>query len=440
MSIYHAVRRALKSDEGGSFVARGLALPISAVCTLIITALVIRNLGVNGYAIFAIIISVPHLVPISDFGLSVSLTDSLAKYGPKSEHFQMTWRRVRRLLAFVAVISTMIGLIVAGFGGWATLLRLPAGLASELSGVVVMVYLGIGIYLGAGQRILLGLQKQKIAVYISGLSGPCSLLFVWVSLLITESNLISVVIANCLGPLIANTLIYLKAIRSANNESIDRVHYVRISDRVSTSYRSVIRASVPMAIISISLPLTYQSDRVLLSHLMGPAAVASYSLVSTLYMPLLSLITVSSQSLWPKFIASKAKGKSMSTELLRGSILFCIVGMILSVSLIALGPLIVSYLSDGLAVPSGLYFAFGALLIAFGASAASGMLQMDFKGRVIQAVGAMTMVVFKLPLAIYLIGIFGPTGAVLGTLIPLIVVMILPTTISAIIRIKNGEL
>jgi O-antigen/teichoic acid export membrane protein len=421
------------ADVAGSTTARAFVMPVSAVAVLWSSSLVTQQKGLEGFALFSIFVALPYMVPVSDFGISVSVTETLSKYGLQSPEFRSVWLRTILILSTIAAITVAIATILALTGSWSFILGLPASSDTELTGVAMMVIMAMGIPLGAGQRVLLGLGRQTTATLLTSSSGAASLLLVWVTLQIPDAGYAALAVSYGVGPLLMQVVIFCLAVRITRSEpsgvtgSVERVRV------------SILRVAVPMAVLTIALPLTYQTDRVLLSHLATLSEVANYSFVSMYYVPLLSIITIGSQALWPMFMKTMENPRRLSRQFRRGDTMFGALGLFMMTGIIIVGPTLTRFISDGAGNPPiHLYIAFGIMLVMFGLNASSGMLLMDYGGRKIQAIGAVSMLAVKVPLSLFLIPLLGATGAVVATLIPMTICMIIPTRVGALIRLRKG--
>lgn len=421
------------SDVAGSTAARALVMPISAAAVLFSSSLVTQERGVEGFALFSIFVALPYMVPISDFGISVSITDTLATKGVDSPEFRFVWRRTLLILCLIAVLTITVAILLALGGYWSPILGLPASVDTELAGVTMMIIMALGIPLGVGQRVLLGLGKQTLSTLLTSSSGCISLVFVWLCISLEPTGYAALSAAYGAGPLLMQLVVFMMAVKTA------RQGRSRNGTRPEQARVKVMQLALPMAILTIALPLTYQTDRVLLAHSADLLQVADYSYVSMYYMPLLSIITVGSQALWPLFLKLANNPRRLKRQYRKADKLFFSLATLMMIGLICVGPAATQIVSGGQGSPPMiLYIVFGLMLVAFGLNASSGMLLMDHQGRKIQALGAVALVSVKIPLSLMLIPLLGATGAVLATFCPLIVCMIVPTRIVALIRIKKG--
>lgn len=427
-----STRRRGFSDVVGSTAGRAIVMPVSALAVLYSSTLITQQRGVEGFALFAIFISLPYMVPVSDFGISVSVTDTLATKGKESPEFSFVWQRTLVVLLLICALTIAVAAVLALGGHWSQILGLPASPDTELAGLLMMIIMAVGIPLGAGQRVLLGIGRQTQATLFTSSSGCISLGLVWMCLSANPSGYAALAAAYGAGPLLMQLLVFLLALKR-----LGKTPWRRQLHPYTTRVR-IMRLAFPMTVLTIALPLTYQTDRVLLAHFSTLVQVADYSYVSMYYMPLLSIITVGSQALWPLFMRTMENPRRLRRQFRRADRLFLALSAGMMAGLILLGPTATGIVSNGAATaPMALYIVFGIMLVLFGINASSGMLLMDYGGRKVQAFGALAMLALKIPLSLFLIPIFGATGSVAATLLPLMLCMIVPTRLVALRKISK---
>lgn len=420
-------------DSIGSVAARGLVLPLTGLATVLSSRIVVEATGTVGFAWFSLLITLPLLIPISDFGIASVLTDVIARHGTSSQVFRDVARRAIFWLCLIASAAISGGAVLALNGLWSQILGLPSGVGTELACLALTTSMAIGIPLGAGQRILLGLGKQSTSTVILGAGGLISLGLVWFLHTSDHDNFGAYGVAYSLGPLAAQGCVAAVAWRMATRgpveaPSITSVPIVRIST-----------VAVPMAIIAIALPLAYQSDRVVLAHFASANEVAAYSLVAILYGPLLSIIAVGGQALWPLFLGrSQLEARRLIYR--QATILFCALGIVLAAGLIFVGPVISSFVASSNGrdkVQISTFVLFGLLLLMFAAHTTNGMLLMDDIGRRVQAAGSVALLFVKVPISILLVPSLGANGVIIATLLAAIPCLVLPALVLARRRLRR---
>lgn len=437
-----AVRRRLHRssfrDTISATAARALLYPIAGIASLVSAHVVLSTIGSSGFALYALVLSLPLLLPFSDFGLSAPVTDAASKYGLESTVFVATWRRARRRLLMVGVVVTGIGSMITVAGGWPILLGVRESRDVNLSALLACVSLAVSIYLGINERLLLGIGRQVVVVIVQTLVPLVTVACVVLASFFAP-RLLYFVVAALASQIVAGLVLLLIARRALRVASLawNSSHVAPTSVGSDRDFWSV---ALPMAVIATALPFVYQSDRVLLAHMSTSAAadVASYSLVALLYSPLFTVVAFGGQTLWPLFMRARAESVHLRSLYLRAVGGFAALGTFLAGSLILVGPTVVELVSARrIQAPTSLFVAFAVLLFVLTVSYPAGMLLMDPAGRWFQAVAISVMVIVKIAASVVLIRSSGATGAVWASVLADVVVLAVPSGIFVELRYRR---
>jgi len=191
----------------------------------------------------------------------------------------------------------------------------------------------------------------------------------------------------------------------------------------------------PMLVITAALPIAFQSDRLILSHLSNLGQVAVYSVGDQLYGSLFGLVGAAGMSLWPMFARRRANQPVLRHELIRLSAVFTAVGVILAVLLVAAGPWVAQFVSKGkIDVGLGVFLAFGLLLVGQACWFPTCMLLTDRDGLRFQAKASVVMMVINLPASAVLAHRMGAAGPILGSVGAMVIAMYVPGVWRALSR------
>lgn len=420
-NVRQAVHSALRSDSIRSLLVRGTLLPLSGVASVLAAKVVTVSVGISGYGAFALLIALPAVVPISDFGIAAAVTDVAAKFGTKSAQFQATLRRVLSLLVRLACLGGLAVLGVTAAGWWPTLLGLTNQRDASLGALAVCAGMLTSIPLAAYQRVLLGVGRQSVVVAVQTLGSVLSALLCGLGALLGATSFAAYAALFAAGPVLGNAFIALLALRYTRSSRTNPGW-----PRTEGSPVSIRRIALPMAIISIMFPLAYQSDRIMLSQLSSLKEVAAYSLGAMLYFPLISIVQAGGQALWPQFMRETlVSPEALRLAYNRALLLFAALGAGLGVSLLLVGPLIAQFVA-GEHPPLRLFAAFATLLFLFSISTPAGMLLMTDRGRVLQAIASMVLLGLKVAIGLLIIPLMGAMGSVVATIAALLVAYVIP--------------
>jgi O-antigen/teichoic acid export membrane protein len=192
----------------------------------------------------------------------------------------------------------------------------------------------------------------------------------------------------------------------------------------------------PMAVINTATVVSYATDRVVLSHVIGPSAVAVYSAGAQLFTPAAGLISVAGLPLWALFARQRGPADRPSradlTRLIRW---FTAGGLLMGLGLIWLGPTVSSWMMHGRGRAGTVLMAsFAALVLVQAAYYPAGMWLTDAAGLRFQAARAAVMAVVNLALSIPLARLLGPVGPVVASVAAFSCVVFVPSLRKALSR------
>jgi O-antigen/teichoic acid export membrane protein len=254
-------------------------------------------------------------------------------------------------------------------------------------------------------------------------------------------GLVGVAAAFHLGPIVFIACPYLGQIAVAGATSLLAARLVGIS--VSDLLRAVVNRRVKGAKIGaearpafamwIMLPIAYQTDRLILSHLSTAEQLASYNVAVQFYNAALSIVATGASTMWGFFArARQASDLPTSSEFVRLTTAFALLGLTLAIAYSVGLPKGVSLISGGkIGVSLGVVLGFSALLICQSFHYPSAMLQTDPRGLLFNAYATGAMTIINVALGVLLTPSLGATGPVLASVVALTVALSLPSFLRA---------
>jgi O-antigen/teichoic acid export membrane protein len=209
------------------------------------------------------------------------------------------------------------------------------------------------------------------------------------------------------------------AILALRNLRLPATHLLQLASGLTTrdAYRLVKGTAAPLLVISVITPLNFQLDRIILSHLGSPGALADYALVAQFYAPSFAIIFTAGLALWPYFTKAQAKGRFVRQWVLALGA-FATVGVLAGTVLIFSGPSATDWLSGGTRAPAqGLYVLFGLLLLAQTVNVPASMLLTGAWGATRQARVLILATIVNLGCSLALTPHLQASGPVAGSLI-----------------------
>lgn len=421
-----AVRPGLLRSVGGSALARMLVLPVSAVLGILVTRLIIDNYGQASYAQYMLLVGIAGLIPFADLGISAAIVNAVAQADDprRDPHLRGVLISCFRILAGSASTLTLIAVVLTVTGGWELVLGqgLLPGVGNVAAGGCLFIF-AVSMLIGFGQRILIALGLNAIAIVIGGLQTPIVLLVL----------LAAVHLGADLGPFVAlvsygATLVAQLVMFGLANRRVRPIIGEAFSAALRPRTRQgepVFSTAWPMLIQMVALPLAMQSDRIVLSHVADVDELSRYALASQMFTPIFSVTMAASMALWPIFTRARSSGESAASPR-RLSVIFGALAA-LAVTAMSLAAGFLSDLASGgtIHLPVELLIAFSALMVVQAAKSPLGMYMTDEAGLRHQALMVLLMLPVNVGLSILLAWRWGAVGPVIASVVSVAVFQLL---------------
>lgn len=436
MSAERSFVRSALSDYGRSLGARGGVLPIVALSGLATIRLQIDELGVSAFAVVALLAALPALIPIGDLGMGAAVTNAVAEHRDERDAAYLgTLVSSVRILFLVGSAIAVVSIVFGLSGVWGGLLGLrDSDVDVDLAAACALTVFGLSLPLALGHRFLLGLRKNHVAILVQAGATVGSLLLTVIGVVL-DLPVAWFASAAALSAGVGGLVAWLIACRIAHVSPA-----VVLRDCADRSVRGdrLAHVAAPMAVVTVALPIAYQSDRLVLTWTTTLTSVAVYSVAAQLYAPMLSLVSSAGQTFWASFARARTEGGSVGVDAFaRICATSTLVGVVGAAGLLVLGRPLARLVSGGEVVPSfGLLGAFGLLLVLFAAYWPAGMVLTDARGLRLQAVTSVAMVVVNLPLSIVFAERVGAAGPVVASFVAVALCMLVPGMREAVRRVR----
>lgn len=414
-----AQRRRVLAGMGANAAARLVVLPVSALLGLVVTRLVIGRFGEADYAQYMLLVGLGALIPFADLGISAAVMNAVSESpDPRNDaHLRRVLVTTLRVLTGSAAVISLLALVVTLTGSWHALLgdglRADTGSGAAALSVVVI---GVTLIVSFGQRILVGLNRYFVVILVQGLQTPVVLV---VLLLMIAGGATSAAFLPVVA--YAATFVLTIVVALLANRAIRPTLGLAVRDAFrlrSVRGARVMDTALPMLVQMIALPLSMQSDRLVLSHVAGIGSLAEYSLAAQMYNPFVGVIAVAGMSLWPVFARARATGARSEVSPTGMAVMFGGVGLLVALVVTAASGFLARLASGGridLSVP--LLVAFSCLLVMQAVKYPLGMYMTTPRGLRFQALMVVLMLPVNLGLSVVLAQRMGAAGPVIGSAI-----------------------
>jgi O-antigen/teichoic acid export membrane protein len=274
--------------------------------TLVIVPVVLNYLGHERYGVFATITAIAGLVGWADFGLGNGLISEVAAAQGRDDS-ESTARAVSTAFFALLSLAVFLGVLFAAvypFVPWESVFNVSGGAASGVGAAAAAFALGVllALPLGVVQRAEIGLQEMFVASAwqasgtLLGLAGVIIAVAVGASL---PYLVLAVAVAPAVA-LAANGAELFSRRRPWLRPTLRRV------DRDVAG--ALLRIGSLFFVLQIAIAVAYESDALVLTQILGPSAVTTYSVTMRVFLVVPAFAGFILAPLWPAYGEAISRG------------------------------------------------------------------------------------------------------------------------------------
>jgi O-antigen/teichoic acid export membrane protein len=408
----------------------GLAVRGSSfVVVLISVPLTLGFLGPVRFGMWMTIASVVALLGATDLGIGNGVLNNVARAFGQDDK-----TAVRQYLAsgFVALTGICLAfgalfIVVYPIVPWANLYnvvgdRTASSEAGPATAAFVATFL-LGLPLGLAGQVRYAYQEGFVQSAFAGVGNLTTIVLLLLAIA-ARASLPVLVLAMTIGPIIVAVINLVVLVRLQRPWLSPRRSDVTIG-----AFRSVVGVGLAFMVLQIAYTVAFSSDRLVVAQIVGPVAVADYTVVYRLFSIPTGLAVIALWPLWPAYREAVSRSDISWVRLtLRRSLLVTVGSTVpLAVVLSLVGPAIVSiWTQDGLTPPYVLYPALGAFTVAFAVANVFQMLLNGAQAMRFQVSTMVAMAVLNISASVFLASRIGVAGVALGSLVAVAAVLIIP--------------
>jgi O-antigen/teichoic acid export membrane protein len=433
-------RRAATSAVGG-LALRGT----SFVVVLISVPLTLELLGPARFGMWMTIASVIALLGAADLGIGNGILNSVAQAFGRNDRAAARQFTASGFVALAAIATILGALFAVAYPvvPWATLYNvsadpLAASEAGPATAALVVTFL-IGLPLGAAGAVRSAYQEGFLQSAFVGL-GNLLTVFLLLAAVSARASLPVLVVALASGPILAGVINLMVLLR------IQRPWLTpRREDITLGAMRSVVGVGMAFMVLQIAYTLAFSTDRLVVAHIVGPTAVADYSVVQRLFSIPAGLAAVAFVPLWPAYReAISRQDIDWVRQTVRRSLMLAVATIVpLTLVLTVGGSALVEIWTSGTLSPStNLYLAMGAFTIAYTLANTFGMVLNGALALRFLISTWCLMAALNIVGSIYLASRIGVAGVAWGSAIAVIAALLLPAVVFVprmIQRLERGD-
>lgn len=413
---------------GGAAAVKVIVMAVTGLLGLVTSRIILQNFGVEAYAQYGLLASLPSLLPFADLGLAAVVINAAAesddpRHDPRMRRALVSATRVLIVSgAIIAVVAVSITLL----GWWPGILG--PGLMSNggwVAGLSLALF-GIGLPLTIGPRLLVGLGRNTTQIATQALIAPIILVLVGASVLLHVPAGQYLAVFTYIAGIVVSTVCLVIAARVVSPQLAAVAREVP-QLRAHPGTR-VMHLAGPMLVQMLALPIAMQSARILISHLAGAHELAEYNLASQLFSIALQTISAAGIALWPIYARARAAKRVESP--FAPMLWFLLGGLILAGAMALLSPWLADLASGGaLTLAPGLVAAFVVFVALQAAKYPIGMYMTDARGLRFQVLPTIAMIPIAIGLSWWLIPLWGAAGSVMAVSAAVFVCQVVPNLI-----------
>jgi O-antigen/teichoic acid export membrane protein len=386
-------------------------------------------LGPVRFGMFMTIASVVALLSVTDLGIGSGVLNSIARAYGQGDRLA-----ARQYLAsgFVALTGMALALgvlflVLYPAISWAILYNvasdpLAASEAGPATAAFVATFL-IGLPLGLVGQVRAAYQEGFVQSAFAGLGNILTIVLLLVAVA-GGANLPQLVLAVASGPILAAIVNLIVLVR------LHRPWLApRRSDVTKDAMRSVLGLGLRFMILQIAYTVGFSTDRLVAAQIVGPLAVADYSVVYRIFAIPAGLASIAVLPLWPAYreAISRHDIAWVRLTLKRSTKFTVLVTVPFSVVLAIVGPAIVdSWTGHSLSPTHGLFFALAGFTIALGVANVFMVLLNGAEVMRYLIVTWSSMAVLNLAASLFLASQIGVAGVAVGSVIAIVAAIIIP--------------
>jgi len=411
--------RRMALTSAASLAARAVAV----LASLVSVPLTFRYLGAERYGLWMVLNSLILFLGVADLGIGNGVVNAVSEaYGKNDQRLAKEYVTSAFVLLFIiAFLLLAAGITLYPFAPWKRILNVEsASVATEgaKASLVLFIWFIVSLPLSVVARAQAGLQRA----YWSQIVGACGNVISLVALFVVvavRGNLPLLVFASTLGTIIAtlwNTWLlfeefpWLLPSRDAWNRD---------------SALKVLRLGLAFSALQWGSAIGFTSDSVIITQILGAAAVAVYAVPQKLFSVLSLLVMIGVGPIWPAYGEAIARGDGwwVVKTFWRSLRVVLVLTIPACIFLITAGPWIIRVaMGKTLHVPMSLLVCFGIWGTIVAVSTALAMLLNGAGVLKAQAFTAIAASLGNLALSILFTRKFGIIGVCLGSIISQIVI------------------
>lgn len=407
-------------------LSRAVTMPVTMLSAMVTVSLTIKAVGPELYGQVALVGTLTALLPFADLGLGAAVVNAIgaADDYASDAHVRRTLYTSLRLLCLSGATFITVAGALAMLGLWPKLLGVNGAGGFNAATFAALAIFGVTLPLGLGGRLMQGTGRNHISVL---LMSSVPLIGLVITFIFDRAGVdaawfaivpsLALCLVSVVGLVVACHLCKMPML-----EITRQAMHVRRWPRVP-----VFHVAGPMLIIMIGLPLSLQTDRLVISHFSSDNALTQYAVAAQIYGSMWGVLAAGGQSLWPTLTYKRSRTEAIAETWWRAFGALLALAAIMATIFVLFGQTATDLLADhqvmlGLLIP----FSFALLLLVQGAQLPCGMLLTQPRELAFQAKCIIAMLFLNIPISILLTKSMGAAGPVFASAMTIWLCQLIP--------------
>ena len=302
-SVASGRTRRLLHGAVSTMLSKGVVLAGNAISIPVM----VRYLGAESFGVWVTISTALSMLLVLDLGIANSLTNFISEAFAQDdqEHASTYSTTAFGVMSAFALVLAALAWFIWPMLRWDQLFHLSSPDEAEIVGRAVAAALAIfllGLPAGLAPKILGGYQELRAANLFTAIGSLCNLISI-VVLVRLHAGLVALVTASS-AALVGANLLCLVWIWSVHKPWLAP----RLSHIKGRAARRMMQTGGEFFVLQIAGIVVFNSDNLVVTHYLGPAQVAPYSVAWRLVGYAAVAQTLLTPALWPAFSEAFAKG------------------------------------------------------------------------------------------------------------------------------------
>jgi O-antigen/teichoic acid export membrane protein len=291
---------------GLTTLSSGAARGVGILASLITVPLTYRYLGPEQYGLWMVLASIIAAMGFADLGIGLGLVNAISEaYGKDDRELARRYfTSAFGMLLAIAILLTVAGAIAYPFVPWMRLFNVKSpAVAAEGARALLVLYAWfvINIPLDVASRVQTGFQKGYVPQMIRMIGSVATLVALLVVIAL-HGSLAWLVFGSTAGSVVS-TVVNAWVLFYHDPWLIPALHAFHIG-----AAKKILHLGLMFFVLQCAVVLGYTSDNIVITQVMGAAAVAAYAVPQKLFSPIALVIGMAVTPLWPAYGEALARG------------------------------------------------------------------------------------------------------------------------------------